>query len=142
MGKEITIIGIDISKMYFQLHGATASGEPVLRRQLTRPKLLGFLAKQPVCRVVMEVCGLVVDQVDLDVLIATRTCGSGPVRSLGRSGALREGHLDRQDLGNLDLGNRREDGVSNHRADRVGAVGKVEAVFAGFGRRKFIDNLP
>ena len=33
------------------------SGEPVLRRQLTRPKLLGFLAKQPVCRVVMEVCG-------------------------------------------------------------------------------------
>ena len=57
MGKEITIIGIDISKRYFQLHGATASGEPVLRRQLTRPKLLGFLAKQPVCRVVMEVCG-------------------------------------------------------------------------------------
>ena len=57
MGKVITIIGIDISKMYFQLHGATASGEPVLRRQLTRPKLLGFLAKQPVCRVVMEVCG-------------------------------------------------------------------------------------
>ena len=53
----ITIIGIDISKRSFQLHGATASGEPVLRRQLTRPKLLGFLAKQPVCRVVMEVCG-------------------------------------------------------------------------------------
>ena len=57
MGKVITIIGIDISKRYFQLHGATASGEPVLRRQLTRPKLLGFLAKQPVCGVVMEVCG-------------------------------------------------------------------------------------
>ena len=57
MGKVITIIGIDISKRYFQLHGATASGEPVLRRQLTRPKLLEFLAKQPVCRVVMEVCG-------------------------------------------------------------------------------------
>ena len=57
MGKVITIIGIDISKRYFQLHGATASGEPVLCRQLTRPKLLGFLAKQPVCRVVMEVCG-------------------------------------------------------------------------------------
>ena len=56
MGKMVSIIGIDISKRYFQLHGATADGEPVLRRKLTRSKLLGFLAKQSVCRVVMEVC--------------------------------------------------------------------------------------
>ena len=56
MGKVISVIGIDISKRYFQLHGASADGEPVLRKKLTRSKLLGFLAKQPVCRVVIEVC--------------------------------------------------------------------------------------
>ena len=56
MGKVVSIIGIDISKRYFQLHGATEGGEPVLRRKLTRSKLLEFLAKQPVCRVAMEVC--------------------------------------------------------------------------------------
>ena len=54
MGKVVNIIGMDISKRYFQLHGATAGGEPVLRKKLTRSKLLGFLAAQPVCRVVME----------------------------------------------------------------------------------------
>ena len=43
MGKMVSIIGIDISKRYFQLHGATADGEPVLRRKLTRSKLLEFL---------------------------------------------------------------------------------------------------
>ena len=56
MGEMVSIIGIDISKRYFQLHGATADGEPALRRKLTRSKLLGLLAKQPVCQVVMEVC--------------------------------------------------------------------------------------
>ncbi len=54
--KVVSIIGIDISKRYFHLHGATADGEPVLRRKLTRSKLLEFLAGQPVCQVVMEVC--------------------------------------------------------------------------------------
>ena len=56
MGKMVSIIGIDISKRYFQLHGATEGGEPVLRRKLTRSKLLEFLVGQPVYQVVMEVC--------------------------------------------------------------------------------------
>ena len=30
-GKVVSIIGIDISKRFFQLHGATADGEPVRR---------------------------------------------------------------------------------------------------------------
>ena len=55
MGKVVSIVGIDISKRYFQLHGATAGDEPVLRKKLTRSKLLGSLTGQPVCRVVMEV---------------------------------------------------------------------------------------
>ncbi len=57
MDKVVGIIGIDISKSCFHLHGATASGEPVLRKRLTRGTLLAFLARQPICRIVMEACG-------------------------------------------------------------------------------------
>ena len=56
IGKVVSIIGIDIAKTYFQLHGATDGCEPMLRKKVTRSKLLGFLAGQPACRVVMEVC--------------------------------------------------------------------------------------
>ena len=53
MDKVVSII----AKSSFQLHGATASGEPVIRRKLPKSKLLEFLAKQPVCQSVMEGCG-------------------------------------------------------------------------------------
>ena len=53
---NVSIIGIDISKSSFQIHGATASGEPVLRKKLSRGKVLEFLALQPPCLVVMETC--------------------------------------------------------------------------------------
>ena len=33
---QVTIIGIDISKRSFQLHGATAEGKPVFRKMLSR----------------------------------------------------------------------------------------------------------
>ena len=54
---NVSIIGLDISKRSFQVHGATADGAPVLRRKLTRAKVLEFLASQPACLVVMEACG-------------------------------------------------------------------------------------
>ena len=54
---NVSIIGLDISKRSFQVHGATADGAPVLRRKLTRAKVLEFLASQPPCLVVMETCG-------------------------------------------------------------------------------------
>ena len=54
---NVSIIGIDISKRSFQVHGATADGAPVLRRKLSRGKVLEFLAAQPPCLVVMEACG-------------------------------------------------------------------------------------
>ena len=53
---HVSIIGIDISKRSFQLHGATVDGTPVLRRKLSRGKVLEFLASQPPCLVVMETC--------------------------------------------------------------------------------------
>ena len=54
---QITIIGIDISKKSFQLHGATAEGEPVIRKMLSRGKFLAFLSEVPPCQIVMEACG-------------------------------------------------------------------------------------
>ena len=50
------IIGIDLAKRVFQLHGATADGRPVLRKKVSRAQLLSFLAKQPRAIVAMEAC--------------------------------------------------------------------------------------
>ena len=55
--ESVSIIGVDISKRSFQLHGATAEGKPVFRKKLSRGKFLSFLAKVPPCVVVMEACG-------------------------------------------------------------------------------------
>ena len=55
---NVSIIGIDISKRSFQVHGATADGAPMLRRKLSRAMVLEFLASQPPCLVVMETCGI------------------------------------------------------------------------------------
>lgn len=54
---EVSMIGIDLAKNVFQLHGATADGEVVFRRKLSRSGLLAFLEKQPRCVVAMEACG-------------------------------------------------------------------------------------
>ena len=55
--EQVTIIGIDISKRSFQLHGATAEGKPVFGKKLSREKFLVFLSEAPPCLVVMEACG-------------------------------------------------------------------------------------
>ena len=52
---EVSIIGIDLAKRVFQLHGA-ADGSVVFR-ELTRAQLVPFLASQPACIVAMEACG-------------------------------------------------------------------------------------
>ncbi len=38
----VTIIGLDIAKSVFQAHGVDAQGEAVVRRRLTRGRLLKF----------------------------------------------------------------------------------------------------
>ncbi len=55
--EQVTIIGIDISKRSFQLHGATAEGKPVFGKKLSREKFPVFLSEAPPCLVVMEACG-------------------------------------------------------------------------------------
>lgn len=52
----VYIIGIDLAKHSFQLHGARADGTVVFRKKLGRAKVLDFLAVQPRCLVAMEAC--------------------------------------------------------------------------------------
>ncbi len=54
--KEVTVIGVDLAKSVFQLHGAAAAGEPVFRKKLSRAQFLEFLNEQPPCLVAMEAC--------------------------------------------------------------------------------------
>lgn len=53
---DATIIGIDLAKRVFQLHGAGFDGSVVFRRKLSRSKVLDFLARQPPATVAMEAC--------------------------------------------------------------------------------------
>ena len=54
--KDVSIIGIDLSKNSFQAHGAYADGSVAFRRKLTRARILAFLSSQPRCLVAMEAC--------------------------------------------------------------------------------------
>ena len=54
---EVSIIGMDIAKHVFQAHGVDSTGHAVLRKKISRAKLLPFFAAQPRCRVVLEACG-------------------------------------------------------------------------------------
>ena len=48
---KITVLGIDLAKNVFQLHGVDDQGKVVIRQQLTRPKLLPFVAQLAPCRI-------------------------------------------------------------------------------------------
>ena len=54
--KEVSIIGVDLAKQVFQLHGATSEGEPVFRKKLSRKQFAAFMQKHPGCIVAMEAC--------------------------------------------------------------------------------------
>lgn len=54
--KNVTMIGVDLAKNVFQLHGAAEDGSVVFRKKLTRGQFKQFMVKQPPCLVVMEAC--------------------------------------------------------------------------------------
>src|ERR1044072_2579062 len=54
--EKARIIGIDLAKRVFQVHGATQDGRPVFRKKVSRAQLLGFLAKQSPAGVAIEAC--------------------------------------------------------------------------------------
>ena len=43
--QAVTTIGLDIAKSVFQVHGADAAGQAVIRRQLKRRQVLAVLKK-------------------------------------------------------------------------------------------------
>jgi len=51
------MIGVDLAKHVFHLHGATMSGHVLFRKRLSRGQFLRFMERQPSCTVVMEACG-------------------------------------------------------------------------------------
>src|SRR5499426_1148193 len=53
---EVSTIGLDIGKSVFQIHGVDADGAVVMRKRITRGKLLEFFAALPPCVVGIEAC--------------------------------------------------------------------------------------
>lgn len=50
------IIGIDLAKNVFQLHGAQRDGQVLFRKKLSRPQFAKFCAEQSPCLIAMEAC--------------------------------------------------------------------------------------
>jgi transposase len=51
------MIGVDLAKTVFQLHGASMTGELKFRKKLSRGSFAKFIAEQPPAVMVMEACG-------------------------------------------------------------------------------------
>lgn len=51
---EVAIVGIDLAKRMFHLHGAGRDGSVVFRKRLSRGQLLGFVSQVPRCVIAME----------------------------------------------------------------------------------------
>ena len=55
--KEISVIGLDLAKHVFQVHGIDSSGEVVLTRQVKRQQMIHFFARLEPCLIGIEACG-------------------------------------------------------------------------------------
>jgi transposase len=53
---EISTIGLDIAKSVFQVHGVDVDGAVVIRKRVTRAKVLDFFAALPPCLIGIEAC--------------------------------------------------------------------------------------
>ncbi len=51
------MIGVDLAKNVFQVHGALRTGEVQFRKKLTRAQFPVFMAKQQPSLVIFEACG-------------------------------------------------------------------------------------
>jgi transposase len=53
---EVSTIGLDIAKSVFQVHGVDADGAVVIRKRISRAKVLEFFVALPSCLVGVEAC--------------------------------------------------------------------------------------
>lgn len=54
---NVTSLAIDLAKNVFQLHGTDANGNVLLKKKISRAKLLETVANLPQCNIYMEACG-------------------------------------------------------------------------------------
>lgn len=54
---EVSIVGVDLAKQVFQVHGAAADGRVLFRKRLSRPQFVRFMNTLPRCIIAMEACG-------------------------------------------------------------------------------------
>lgn len=54
--QDVTLIGIDLGKHSFHVHGQDRQGKALLRKKFSRKQLIEFLANFHPCTVVMEAC--------------------------------------------------------------------------------------
>ena len=55
--KDIKVLGIDLAKNVFQIHGANGHGKQVLSKRVGREELIEFMANRQPCIVGIEACG-------------------------------------------------------------------------------------
>ena len=51
------MIGVDLAKNVFQVHGALRTGEVLFRKKLSRKQFPALMAQQDPCLVIFEACG-------------------------------------------------------------------------------------
>ena len=54
--ENVMLIGIDLGKHSFHVHGQDRQGKTLLRKKFSRPQLIAFLATFHPCTIVMEAC--------------------------------------------------------------------------------------
>lgn len=57
MDEEVSIVGVDLAKQVFQVHGSAADGRVLFRKKLSRTQFSKFMALLSPCVVAMEACG-------------------------------------------------------------------------------------
>ena len=55
---EVTIIGVDLAKRVFQLHGSSGDGPVGFCKRLSRGRMLAFFARHAKCVVAMAACAM------------------------------------------------------------------------------------
>jgi transposase len=53
---EISVVGLDLAKHLFQVHGVNAAGEVIVRKQLRRSEMHKYFARLEPCLIGMEAC--------------------------------------------------------------------------------------
>lgn len=54
---KVSVVGLDLAKTVFQVHGVDEDGEVVLRKQIKRPQMQRFFARLSPCLIGIEACG-------------------------------------------------------------------------------------